>query len=817
MTGKQRAFSFLAPLLSIALLLLLDLQGCLARPAGLLYDAGMRLRPAAAASREILLLDVDDRAIALTGAWPWTTDTLADGLARLEELGAERVVLDFPLPDTATGTPDGVPPAVTDSFDREFALIEENIRTLYDGIRRGAVPPKEAPGLVDDLVGLVDTAKARLLGGIAGAVTDPDEKLAGALRAIGRTWVAGALRADRTLAPVPAALAAAARGVGFSVGGEDPDGVLRRIPPVARSGDGFAEQAAFASLLERLGSPSLQAADRRLVLGGARPPGMPARDIVLPLTDDGDLLLDWPGTDATDGFRHLSWGDLVELDWLEHDLVAALRDVDRSGLLGARGTALLDRYDDAATLRARLLADGGAARASEWREARERFFALVGEALLTGSASDSPRLAEAQRITQEIGRSRESLRGVLEGSFCIVSLATRSVSGSLGRTPLGAVASRGSASAALVNTVLAGRPLQDLPRWVGKVAGAVLALLATAAVLRLRARWTVLVGVLFAAAAVAGAGGLFLATGWFVDPVVAACSPALACATLAAAKVIRRNPGRRAVRQRFASRVTRATLRALVRAADNSPAGDGELIVTVLCVRIGGLHGSPSAAIPATLNRLHAALGRVVVGLGGTVGRAEGDALEAYFGAPLAADDDAHRACRCAVRLRAAIRDLNTAFLAERLIAAPLAPRIGVASGPCLAGDLGMPGIPGYGVLGPAREAAWQLVLACERFGAGSLTTGPVWEAGGKDLVARMLDRLALPTDPGLVRCIELVAEPETADRATVEAVGVFNEGLARLEAGDREKAGALFQRAQELLPADGPSAVYALRCRAGS
>jgi adenylate cyclase len=816
MTGKQRALSFLAPLLSTALLLLLDLEGCLARPAGFLYDAAMRLRPAASASREILLLDVDDHAIALTGAWPWTTDTIAGGLAQLEELGAERVVLDFPLPDTATGASDGVSPAVADSFDREFALIGENIRTLFDGIRRGAVPPKEAPRLVDDLIGLVDTAKARLLGGIAGAATGPDEELAGALRAYGRAWVAGGLRADRTVDPVPAGLAAAARGVGFTVPATDPDGVLRQRPPVARSADRFGEQVAFAALLERLGSPSLQATDRRLVLGGARPPGMPVRDIVLPLTDDGSLLLDWPGTDSTDGFRHLSWGDLVDLDWLEQDLVAALRDVERSGLLGARGTALLDRYDDAATLRARLLSEGGAALASEWLEARERFFDLAGDELLPEPASDSPLLAEARRIMEEIGRSRESLRGVLEGSFCIVSLATRTVPGSLGRTPLGALASGGSASAALVNTVLAGRPLQDLPGWVARGAGLVLALLATLAVLRLRARWTVLVGLLFAAAAIAGAGGLFLGTGRFIDPVVAAGSPALACAALAAVRVIRRTPARRTTRQRFSSRVPRATLRALVQAAGHAPPGEGQRIVTVLCARIGGLREIPAAA-PATLTRLHAALGRVVVGLGGTVGRAEGDVLEAFFGAPLAADDDARRACRCAVRLQAAVRELNAAFLAERLVAAPLAPHIGMASGACLAGDLGMPGIPGYAVLGPARDAAWQLALASERFGAGSLATGPVWEAGGKDLVARMLDRLALPTDPGLVRCVELVAEPEAADRATVEAIGVFNEGLARMEAGDRGKAATLFQRALDLMPGDGPSAVYALRCRAGS
>ena len=817
MTGKQRALSFLAPLLSTVLLLLLDLEGCLARPAGLLYDAAMRLRPAASVSREILLLDVDERAIALSGAWPWTTDALSDGLTWLEEFGAERVVLDFPLPDTTVGSPDGVPPAVSDSFDREFALIGENVRTLFDGIRRGSVPPKDAPRLVDDLVGLVDTAKARLLGGIAGAVTDPDAKLAGALRAFGRAWVAGGLRADRTVDPVPAALAAAARGVGFTSPVADPDGVLRSGLPVVRSQDGFAEQAAFAALLERLGSPSLQVADRRLVLGGARPPGMPARDIALPLTDDGTLLLDWPGTAVADGFRHVSWGDLVELDWLEQDLVAALREIDRSGLLGAPGTALLDRYDDAASLRARLLAADTPALEAEWREARARFFALAGEALLPQTASDSPLLAEVRRIMQEIAPARESLREQLAGSFCIVSLATRTVPGSLGRTPFGAVASGGSASAALVNSVLVGPPPEALPRWVGKAFGVILALLAAIAALRLRARWTVLVGALIAAATVAGAGGLFLATGRFVDPVVAAGSPALACLALAAIRVLRRTPARRAARQRFSSRVPRTVLRALVHAADHAPVADGERRVVVLCARITGPYASSGPTSAAPLNRLHAALGRVVVGQGGTIGRAEGDALEAYFGAPIAAEDDARRACRCAVRMQAAVRELSKAFLAERLAAAPLTLRIGVAAGPCLAGDLGMPGLSGYAVLGPARDAAWQLALACERFGAGSLATGPVWEAGGKDLVARMLDRLTLPSDPGLARCVELVAEPEAVDKATAEAVGVFNEGLARLEAGDREKAGALFQRALDLLPGDGPSSVYALRCRAGS
>jgi hypothetical protein len=492
MAARRRVLLFLVPLLAIALFLLLDLEGCLSRPAGWIYDVTFRLRSPAPASREILLLDVDDRAVAVTGAWPWTTEVIADGLVQLTEFDADRIVFDLPLPQASAVASSTVSPAVSEAFDREFALIGSNIRTLFDGIRRGSVLPKDAPRYVDDLVGLVDTAKARLLGGISKGGTEPDALLAGAMRAFGRAWIAWELRSDRTADPVAASLYESARGDGFTSPVMDLDGVLRRGLPVAERQGRYLEQAAFDALLDRLGSPSLQLDGRTLVLGGARPPGMPPRDIALDLTEDGHLLLDWPGAESDDGFRHLSWGDLAELDWLEQDLVAVLRAIDRSGLLAARGTALLDRYDDASTLRDRMLKGDEPSVEAEWRDARERFFSLAEEALLPEPGKESaagagdatpPLLADARRILLDIRRSRATLRKTLEGSFCVVSLATRSVPGSLGRTPRGAVASGGSASAALVNTVLTGRRLAEIPRWCGKVLGVVLSLLATIAVL----------------------------------------------------------------------------------------------------------------------------------------------------------------------------------------------------------------------------------------------------------------------------------------------------------------------------------------------
>jgi len=826
MAGTRRALLFLAPLLVISLFLLLDIEGCLSRPAGWFYNAAFRLRPPAPATRDILLLDVDDRAVAIAGTWPWTPETIADGLVSLEEFEADRIVFDLPLPESAAADSTEVSPVVREAFDREFALVGKNIRTLFDGIRRGSVLPKDAPRFVDDLVGLVDTSKARLLDGIAGGGPGPDAVLAGAMRAFGRAWIGWEIRSDNVVDPVPPARYASARGDGFSGTAADPDGVLRRGLPVVKQQGRHLEQVAFAALLDRLGYPSLQVDGSHLVLGGARPPGMPPGDIVLDLAESGRLLLDWPGTAAEDGFRHLSWGDLVELAWLEEDLAAALRGIARSGLLAARGTSLLDRFDDASILRDRMLAGGNVA--AEWLEARNRFFSLAVETLLpqvtegTAGAADEapPPLADARRILAEILESRATLREALAGSFCITSLATRSAPGSLGRTPRGAVASRGSGSAALVNTMLTARRLAEVPSWFGKVLGVALALLATIAVLRLRVRWTLLVGAGFTAVTLAGAGGLLAAAGWYLDPVIAAASPMATCAALAAVKVLARLPARRSARKLFAARVSRKTLRGLFAAAGTAPAG-GERRVTVLHARIvireAASGTGEAASVAAMLRELHTAMGKIVVELGGTIGRAEGDAIEAYFGAPLETADDARSACRCAVRMQAAGAALAARYAAEqRGISTPVM-RIGIASGTCLAGELGMPGVAGFTVMGAARDAAVQLSNACDLFGAPTLAAGPVWEEGGKELLARMLDRVSLPTDAGPVRCYEIVADLEGADEGAVEAIGVFNEGLALLEGNDRAKAGELFQRVLDLLPGDGPAAVYAARCRTGA
>jgi adenylate cyclase len=190
------------------------------------------------------------------------------------------------------------------------------------------------------------------------------------------------------------------------------------------------------------------------------------------------------------------------------------------------------------------------------------------------------------------------------------------------------------------------------------------------------------------------------------------------------------------------------------------------------------------------------------------IGGASVDRLTAYFGAPLARADHVVRACRAACRIRAVEKELNVAA------SPPLATRLGIDTGECIVGDLGSRGMPGYSVVGAPADCAARLEGLNGTFGTSLLITERVRSASGDAFLVRRLG-IARMGEPGNgVRVYELMAETETATAATVEAVNAFERGLVMFEERDFAGALALFCRALELIPDDGPARAYAERCR---
>ncbi|MDR3148296.1 MAG: adenylate/guanylate cyclase domain-containing protein, partial [Treponema sp.] len=118
----------------------------------------------------------------------------------------------------------------------------------------------------------------------------------------------------------------------------------------------------------------------------------------------------------------------------------------------------------------------------------------------------------------------------------------------------------------------------------------------------------------------------------------------------------------------------------------------------------------------------------IVLQNGGTIDKYEGDAIIAFFGAPVYTEEHARLACRSAVLMHKAERDINREALAQGLITQavmealvrkgilknsndpkPLFTRLGINTGDMVVGNMGTPNKMDYTIMGDAVNLAARL------------------------------------------------------------------------------------------------------------
>jgi adenylate cyclase len=147
---------------------------------------------------------------------------------------------------------------------------------------------------------------------------------------------------------------------------------------------------------------------------------------------------------------------------------------------------------------------------------------------------------------------------------------------------------------------------------------------------------------------------------------------------------------------------------------------------------------------------------------GGTLDKYEGDAIIAFWNAPLDVPDHAARACRAAVRCQRALAAGQDRW---RLHGAPeLAMRVGLHTGEVVVGNMGSRQRFDYTILGDAANLASRLEGANKIFGTGILASEQTIRAAGGAVLARELGRVQVKGRREPVDVFELAGlagEPE--------------------------------------------------------
>jgi class 3 adenylate cyclase len=213
------------------------------------------------------------------------------------------------------------------------------------------------------------------------------------------------------------------------------------------------------------------------------------------------------------------------------------------------------------------------------------------------------------------------------------------------------------------------------------------------------------------------------------------------------------------------------------------------------------------------LNIYLTGLSDVILEQRGTIDKYVGDAIIAFFGAPLKIPDHALRACTSAVLMKRYEQTLGREFCENHLRPVPLPTRIGINTGSMVVGNMGSQRKMNYTIMGNAVNIASRLEGLNKMYGTWILASEDTVREIGDTFLTRRLDRVRPVGIHTPIQVYELIDFSEAVterQRGTVEA---FHEALDLFEKRDWAAAEAGFQKILDLSPRDSPSHVFLERC----
>jgi len=272
------------------------------------------------------------------------------------------------------------------------------------------------------------------------------------------------------------------------------------------------------------------------------------------------------------------------------------------------------------------------------------------------------------------------------------------------------------------------------------------------------------------------------------------------------------------IRQTFEHYVSGGVVEEMLRHPERVKLGGERRDLTVLFSDIRGFTSISETLDPEALVRLlnefFTPMTRLVLENGGTLDKYMGDALMAFFGAPVAHPDHAARACRATLAMRAELVRLNEGWHRDGKLPPHLTLGIGIGlnSGEMSVGNVGSETVFGYTVIGDNVNLGSRIEGLNKDYGSHILVSEFTARAAADVFLFRELDSVRVKGKLKPVGIYELLAAapapPDQVERATLYA-----QGLAAYRARDFAAAEAIFADLADRLD-DGPGKIFRERCR---
>jgi adenylate cyclase len=213
------------------------------------------------------------------------------------------------------------------------------------------------------------------------------------------------------------------------------------------------------------------------------------------------------------------------------------------------------------------------------------------------------------------------------------------------------------------------------------------------------------------------------------------------------------------------------------------------------------------------LNEYLSEMTKVVFENKGTLDKYVGDAVMAFWGAPVPIQDHAYYACKSALEMQARLVELKEKWRKEGQPV--INARMGINSGDMVVGNVGGTQRFDYTVMGDAVNLASRLEGANKQYGTYIMVSESTYEMVKDRFFFRELDNLVVKGKTKPIKVYEVMGYQESdLSESARAAVKVYNEALQVYSDKKFSEAIPLFEKALSVNPNDGPSRTYLSRCQ---
>jgi len=322
---------------------------------------------------------------------------------------------------------------------------------------------------------------------------------------------------------------------------------------------------------------------------------------------------------------------------------------------------------------------------------------------------------------------------------------------------------------------------------------------------------SVTVGLIFFSLPVFVSFGLYL-YGLWLPLVVQETSAAFTIALALIVNYATEGKQKRFIKNAFQQYLSPAVIEQLIEHPERLTLGGERRVLSIFFSDLQGFtsisEGLDPKELTALLNDYLSAMTNIIHEENGTVDKYEGDAIIAFWNAPLEVPEHAVRAVRAAIRCQEVLAQMRPGF--KERIGKEMFMRIGINTGAVVVGNLGSHTRFDYTMIGDAVNIAARLEGANKQFGTYTMISQFTLDMMGDIFTKRELARIAVVGRREPV----VVYEPMTSEgyETRKDILETFSQGLQLFYEGAFSQALEIFSTLQEVDP---PAAAYAKKCRA--